>query len=236
MIIRATFRKWMYGCGVSILIGTLAIWMFKRILERHRDSFPYNNNLLFVMMAINTYTEKNGHHLPAVINDDKGRPMHSWRVLLLPYLCEDEVAKKYRYDEPWDSVENLKLVDEMPVFYGPREQKYCTLFAVTGARGSWWDNDRETSSWSAALLINVEGSRVPWTQPVDLTSMECQELLCGKAIEKPIWVSKSRIRMCSPGSTIYPNIPTSAIDAGDLFSDDDKVRVSAWSKLKKHPN
>lgn len=89
MIFRASFRNRKFGCGVSILIGaTLAILMFKRGLERYKDSIPYNNNLTFVTMAVHAYGEAHGH-LPSVITDGEGRPMHSWRVLLLPYLGQE---------------------------------------------------------------------------------------------------------------------------------------------------
>ena len=46
---------------------------------------------------------------PAFIADADGKPMHSWRVLLLPYLEQQVFYMRYRFDEPWDSPHNRSL-------------------------------------------------------------------------------------------------------------------------------
>ena len=51
---------------------------------------------------------------PAYVADSNGRPMHSWRALLLPFLDEPELAKSYRWDEAWDGASNRKLWDQIP--------------------------------------------------------------------------------------------------------------------------
>ena len=43
--------------------------------------------------------------------------MHSWRVLLLPYLDQLELYNAYRFDEPWDGPNNRLLADRMPRHY-----------------------------------------------------------------------------------------------------------------------
>ena len=35
--------------------------------------------------------------------------MHSWRVLLLPYLERKDLYSQYDFDEPWDGPNNSKL-------------------------------------------------------------------------------------------------------------------------------
>ncbi|MBT6498149.1 MAG: DUF1559 domain-containing protein, partial [Planctomycetaceae bacterium] len=46
------------------------------------------NNLKQIMLAMHNYHEDFGSFPPAVVTDDNGHPMHSWRVLILPYLDE----------------------------------------------------------------------------------------------------------------------------------------------------
>ena len=51
---------------------------------------------------------------PAFIPDKNGKPMHSWRVLILPYLEEEDLYAQYRFNEPWDSPHNKALAAQMP--------------------------------------------------------------------------------------------------------------------------
>jgi hypothetical protein len=64
--------------------------------------------------AIHNYYSANGCFPPAYIADKNRRPMHSWRVLLLPYLGENRLYGMYHFDEPWDGPSNRALADRMP--------------------------------------------------------------------------------------------------------------------------
>ena len=46
-----------------------------------------------------------------------GKPLLSWRVLILPYLEQDALYKEFHLDEPWDSPHNKALIDRMPPTY-----------------------------------------------------------------------------------------------------------------------
>jgi hypothetical protein len=54
---------------------------------------------------------------PAAIFGPDGKPWHSWRVLLLPYLEQIALYDQYRFDEPWDGPNNKKLLAAMPPVY-----------------------------------------------------------------------------------------------------------------------
>ena len=49
--------------------------------------------------------------------DADGKPLHSWRVFLLPYLGQKELYDKIRLDEPWDSAHNRQFHDQTPAIY-----------------------------------------------------------------------------------------------------------------------
>ena len=50
-----------------------------------------------------------------------GRPLLSWRVHILPQLGQDALYKQFKLDEPWDSPNNIRLVNQMPAAYGSAE-------------------------------------------------------------------------------------------------------------------
>ncbi|MDO4586921.1 MAG: DUF1559 domain-containing protein [Planctomycetia bacterium] len=56
--------------------------------------------------AMQLYKADHGTFPPAFTVDAKGNPLHSWRVLLLPYLGQQELFDQIKLDEPWDSEHN----------------------------------------------------------------------------------------------------------------------------------
>jgi hypothetical protein len=68
-------------------------------------------------LAVANYHETYKCYPPPFIADANGKPMHSWRVLLLPYLERNDIYKQYRFDEPWDGPNNRKLADQIPTQY-----------------------------------------------------------------------------------------------------------------------
>ena len=57
------------------------------------------------------------------IRDERGKPLLSWRVHLLPVLGEESLYRQFHLDEPWDSEHNRKLIPSMPdVLRSPASQ------------------------------------------------------------------------------------------------------------------
>ena len=76
-----------------------------------------SNNLKQIGLALHNYSAIYDCFPPAFVPDEDGRPMHSWRVLILPYLGEQALYDQYRFDEPWDSPHNSALAALMPSIY-----------------------------------------------------------------------------------------------------------------------
>lgn len=55
------------------------------------------------------YQHKHGRLPPAVVHGPEGKPLHSWRVLLLPFIGQEALYKQFKLEEPWDSPHNLSL-------------------------------------------------------------------------------------------------------------------------------
>lgn len=118
---------------------------------------------------------------PAYIADKNGRPMHSWRVLILPDLGENDLYKQYDFSEPWDGPNNRKLLAARPRVYAcpadkevqsPRSTE-TSYVAVVGPHSAWLGSKpRKLSELSAAttiLLVETTDAGIPWTEPRDLS-------------------------------------------------------------------
>lgn len=102
---------------------------------------------------------------------------YSWRVALLPFVDAADLYQQYRFDEPWDSPNNLKLLDKMPAVYrhplDPKDSTNSGYFAISGP-GTLFDGDKPTSireitDGLSNTLMLVEAKRdVPWTKPEDV--------------------------------------------------------------------
>src|SRR5919201_819842 len=69
------------------------------------------------------YHDQHDRLPPAVVYGEYGQPLYSWRVLILPYIEQDELYKEFKLDEPWDSPHNLRLLPRMPATYAPPRGK-----------------------------------------------------------------------------------------------------------------
>src|ERR1700731_3796855 len=75
------------------------------------------NNLKQIGLAFHNYHSANNAFPRAAITDKQGKPVLSWRVAILPYIEQQELYKKFKRDEPWDSPHNKALLKEVPTTY-----------------------------------------------------------------------------------------------------------------------
>ena len=106
--------------------------------------------------------------------------MHSWRILLLPYLDQQALYEQYDFSKSWDSPENLRLAKQMPAvysFHGSYEAgKTVTTnyLAVTDENSSWplasasvEDLEPITEEVPGVLVAENQGAAVHWMEPRD---------------------------------------------------------------------
>jgi Protein of unknown function (DUF1559) len=130
-------------------------------------------------LAVANYHAANGRYPPAFIADESGIPMHSWRVLILPYLEEQDLFNRYDFKQPWNSEINLRLATEMPssyAFHGEFKPGTVTTnyLAVVGENTVWpgatpRTSDEITDQYSTTImLVENAGENVHWMEPRDL--------------------------------------------------------------------
>ncbi len=94
--------------------------LFLRPLEAWREATRRNvctHQMKRITLAMLIYERDHGTLPPAYTVDADGMPLHSWRVLLLPYLGHEALYSKIRLDEPWDSRHNRQFHDQTVTFY-----------------------------------------------------------------------------------------------------------------------
>ena len=154
-----------------------------RALEarHHRDLCA--GQLHKISVALKNYADEHGVYPPAVVRDSQGRPMHSWRALILPHLEKDdaELHKEYHYDEPWDGPRNRQLADRMPQIYrcpedpAALDSQTSYLALVDGATGEFaayptggGNAPPKSPPMTAYLVVEVAESGVGWMEPKDI--------------------------------------------------------------------
>ena len=130
-------------------------------------------------VAVAAYHDTHKRYPPAYLVDQDGKPMHSWRVLLLPYLSENELYKQYRFDEPWNGPTNRKLAPRMPrVFALHGEERpgneTTNYLAVVGPETVWRPGEglrfEDITDGTSNTILFVEnlGANVHGMEPRDL--------------------------------------------------------------------
>ena len=143
------------------------------------------NNLKQIALALLNYHQANGCFPPAYIADKNGKPMHSWRVLILPYMEMNALYNAYDFTEPWDGPKNKKLLATAlqgyvcpsdPNAYAPGATQ-TSYVAVVGRNAAWAGEksrklgpvDFPGGASNTIMVVEVANSGIPWMEPRDLS-------------------------------------------------------------------
>src|SRR5262249_25281385 len=138
-----------------------------------------SNNLRQLAIAIHNYHDDHGHLPPPYVADASGKPMHSWRVLILPYLERNDLYKAYDFNEPWNGPNNSQLAPQAPrEFRCPSDPQlppgmtnyFCIVGPGRAKDGQQQLKFGDVTDGLADTLMLVESSsaRVNWLEPKDL--------------------------------------------------------------------
>lgn len=186
--------------SITLLVSpVILIALLLPAVQKVRDAanrLQSANNLKQIGLALHNYHDTYGSFPPAVVYSRDGKPLYSWRVVILPFLGEDRLHKQFKLDEPWDSPNNKPLLAQMPLVYadpsellatpsGPMSHAnrgspgppYATHYLVLTGGGAMFDvgpNSRprrfaEIQDGTSRTIMGVEAAKaVPWTQPEEL--------------------------------------------------------------------
>jgi prepilin-type processing-associated H-X9-DG protein len=195
------------------------------------------NNLKQIALALHMYHD--AHHAlpPAYTVDADGKPLHSWRTLILPYLEQKSLYDKIDLSKPWDDPANKEAFETKIQTYRCPSAGHpdgLTTYLAVVAPGSCF---QATESRSLAeitddrnltlMVVEVDAEHaVHWMSPTDAS----EELILslGKAAMLPhpsggqaAWVDGS-VRLVPSNSTPAALHAMISIDGGD-----DKIAQAA---------
>src|SRR5262249_5184577 len=198
-------KRFLFSRSQWLVIGLIVLCLSGCVLlpclQKVRDGEGWSRSqysLKNIGGALRNYHETMGQLPPAVFYGKDGQPLYSWRVLLLPYIEENNLYLKFRLDEPWDSPHNKVFLEKMPRPYQPalggndppgltRYQVFTGTGTAFERAGLTWDDFPDGRSQT--LLVVEAGEAVPWTKPVDLNYDPGKPLPpLGGAFGKPVHV------------------------------------------------
>ncbi len=171
------------GAGLVCLI--LALLFLPALLqdrEAERRLPCLSMNLKHIAVAMLNYENTYKSFPPAYIADKHGRPMHSWRTLILPFFDDPSLKSlydRYRFDEPWDSAHNKDVTNiELDIYQCPSQPNSkdpTTNYMVVVGDHAYSDGphgrktaDIKDGMTHTIMLVEVADSSTWWAEPVDL--------------------------------------------------------------------
>jgi hypothetical protein len=151
------------------------------------DRMISGSNMRQLMIAMHNFHADYAHLPEAATTDKNGKPLLSWRVTVLPYIEQDELYKKFKLDEPWDSPHNKAVLENnpMPKLFehpakkdGETKKTYYKLFVskkgVSPAAG-FTEGQKITlgqltvqDGTSNTVAMVETGPPIIWTKPEDI--------------------------------------------------------------------
>jgi hypothetical protein len=140
------------------------------------------NNLKQIALALRHYEQDHKALPPAYTVDAHGRPLHSWRTLILPYLEHEALYRTIDLSKPWNDPANARaLATSLPVFQCPESVKrpnMTTYLATTAPNGCLIPREPRrlaeiTDAHEATLMVIEAGEEnaIPWMAPMDVDEL-----------------------------------------------------------------
>ena len=188
LIIASAFffsKRFSIAWGVLVI---LAIGQFLNpAIDGGRESIlrgRCHSNLHTIGHGIFDYENELGTLPPPFSVDSSGAPLHSWRVLILPYIGERDLYEQIDLDVPWDHEFNKPFHNKMPDVFCCGAVQYHSKWHTKGNSTNYVAIVDSQSCWTAAgrkfseivddpsstvLVLESESNRVPWMAPIDPT-------------------------------------------------------------------
>ena len=199
--LRSRANYW-YQIAFALAVTTLPVSCFLAVIQdgighaRASRRSQCKNNLKVIGLALHNYHDKYGCFPPAYVADQHGRPMHSWRVLILPFIDQTPLYKTYHFDEPWDGPHNRQLADTiLPIFNCPSDEHggkappstTTDYLAIIGPETAWPEGramsfaDFKDGTSNTLLVVEVANSGIHWMEPRDLHVLQMAPTINAKA-------------------------------------------------------
>ena len=164
--------------GILTVVASLIVPPIRSSSPMHGRRGEVASNLRQVALAVLQYQNAHGRLPSAVVRDPGGKPLYSWRILVLPWLDQQDLYGEFRLDEAWDSPHNAPLLQRIPRIFraiaSDRADEGTTPIQAFVGPGAMFDEAGHPSTpdvpdgASGTMLLAESATAVPWTAPVDM--------------------------------------------------------------------
>ena len=166
------------GVVVLSLVMLYGLWPTFKGLKDRRDAIACMSNLQRIALALNAYAKDHGTYPTPVVRDAAGKPLYSWRVLLLPYLDERNTYSNFLLNEPWDSPNNSAWIGQCPSVYlspgSPGNTSQANYVLITGpgtifpSTGPLKPAQISDGLDRTLLVVETDNPINEWSKPFDI--------------------------------------------------------------------
>jgi len=227
------------GCltmlGVVFAAGFLLVLFFPPV-GRGREAARRSqckNNLKQIALALHNYHDKYSAFPPAYTVDADGKPLHSWRTLILPYLEETPLYNSIDLTRPWDDpVNEQALKTKVAVYACPSTRDaFRTVYLANASQSGCFRPGMSrkiseiTDGMSNTILILEvpEKLAVPWMSPQDADEALFMAITADSGLQHMGGVhaalSDGAIRFISANLPIATRRALLTIEAGEKIGD-----------------
>ncbi|MCA9032103.1 MAG: DUF1559 domain-containing protein [Planctomycetaceae bacterium] len=176
---RGAFTLWELIAVLVILAVLIALLL--PALQSPRSTGPRShckNNLKQIALALHNYSDTYGGFPPAYTTDENGRPLHSWRTLLLPFVDQAPLYRTIDLTKPWDDPVNAEALGTVVRIYqcpGAKLKGNLTTYAALVGEDHFLHPERsreisemEDGTSDTIAVVEVRPQEAfPWMQPRD---------------------------------------------------------------------
>lgn len=184
---RWQFAHWVtFGILIATVMGACVLFV-RSSRQAHDDALRTrcSGRIAALTYSLHQYYEKYKSFPPSATTDSRGRPLLSWRVLILEFV-EPELFARFNLKESWDSPHNRQLIADIPPCYVcPADhlnasRGYTNYLMVPGIKQPFLPIPRSDSPanrvlrdrFESFLIVESANGAVPWTQPKDISLKE----------------------------------------------------------------
>ena len=169
--------------GIAMILSFLSAGLKPINSDRDGHRAQCMNNLKQIGLALLAYEQQHGSFPPEYVADANGKPLLSWRALILPQMDNLNLARQIRSDEAWNGPNNAKVTNSaLAGFqwlrcpsepYSKSVSTQTSYVAVVGPHTAWSGaTPRKLSEFKnpsgTILVIEIAHSGIQWAEPRDL--------------------------------------------------------------------
>lgn len=164
------FFCWPGYAEMAVVLASVAVLAIAFVPEIQVARTPSyrgmcRNNLRQIGLSLHSYYDVHRSFPPLVTYSDSGRPMHSWRTHILPFIERQDLAAQYDWTEPWNGpVNSLINVKRNRVFQCPLDPA-----AKTGGISYLAIDVPGAKPGDPFVVIEVHGSGIGFFEPRDIS-------------------------------------------------------------------